>query len=258
MPRKHRPKLKEFTRECKVCGKPYKTIYRHSRVCEKCDKSNNWKKKKMKEIIIPLMILFLLIPTVLANSDLEISLTPHYYKNGVEVIPTTNMEFTDISFEVIGKNYNERYRILNLSITDSFPIAFKNSLPNIEIDMLRILQTKTLFISQLIDINEFNQTNISLWIGVEGMSEEIKKIIYTEGNYNLELPEQPIKKQGVFYKLGNKIWEDNSTGGILIVLVAIFGVGFAYWKYKFSDKLEKYRTKSERRRINRRRDEEGY
>ena len=203
------------------------------------------------------MILFLLIPTVLAN-DLELSFKEHYYKNGVEVIPTTNMGFTDISFEIIGKNLNQKYRILNLSIIESYPIAFKNALPNINIDMLRIKQTKTLFISKLININEFNQTNISLWIRVNGIHEGTGENVYSEGNYNLILNEKIEKEPGILFSIGNKIWEDNPSGGILVGFVAIFGVGFIYWKYKFSDKLEKYRIKSERKRNKRKFGEEGW
>ena len=213
----------------------------------------------MKNKII-IIILFLLIPVISANSnDLEISFNIHYFKDGREVLPTTNTPFTDISFEIIGKNYNQKYRILNLSITDSYPIAFKKSLPTITIPMLRIQQQKTLFISQLIDVNNFNQTNISLWVGVSGIREATGEEIYTEGYYDLILDINKTEETpGFLLKLGDKVWQDNPTGGNLVVLAVIFVCGFFYWKGKGSDRLNKWRDKQEIEKANKRKFDEGW
>jgi len=214
----------------------------------------------MAKIIILIMILFLIMPTILSN-DLEISLKPHFFKDGREVLPTPEIQYSAISFEIIGENFNQKYRLLNLSIVDSFPQEFKKALPLNIVEMLRIKQSKTLWISQIIDIknlNQFNQTNISLWLGVEGIHEGTGEPIYQEGHLNLELQEPPISKQGSLILLGEYIWEDNPLAGNLIILVAIFGVGFSYWKFKGSDKINKWRENTERRRIARRRYEEGY
>lgn len=216
---------------------------------------------KIGRFSLILIMLFLLMPTILAK-DLEISLKPHFFKDGREIIPTPEIQYSAISFEIIGKNSNERYRILNLSISDSYPIAFKKALPkNIIIEMLRIKQQKTLWISQVIDIEnlrQFNQTNISLWVGVGGIHEGTREAVYTEGHLDIILSNKTEEKPGLFFSIGDKIWENNPAAGILVILVLIIAVGFIFWKYKFSDKLEKYRIKSEKRRIEARKYNEGW
>ena len=157
---------------------------------------------KIGRFSLILIMLFLLMPTILAK-DLEISLKPHFFKDGREIIPTPEIQYSAISFEVIGKNSNERYRILNLSISDSYPIAFKKALPkNIIIEMLRIKQQKTLWISQIMDIEklkQFNQTNISLWVGVDGIHEGTREAVYTEGHLNITLNNKTEENPGLFF-----------------------------------------------------------
>ena len=61
-----------------------------------------------------------------------------------------------------------------------------------------------------------------------------------------------------FKQLGETLWEDNPTAGVLIIFVAIFGVGFIYWKQGGDKKLSKWRDRSERKRIKRRQYDEGW
>ena len=216
---------------------------------------------KIERFALILIMLFLLMPTILAK-DLEISLKPHFFKDGREIIPTPEIQYSAISFEIIGKNSNERYRILNLTIGDSYPIAFKKALPkNIIIEMLRIKQQKTLWISQVIDIEnlrQFNQTNISLWVGVGGIHEGTREAVYTEGHLNITLSNKTEEKPGVFFSIGDKIWEDNPAGGLMIILIGIVIAGFCYWKYKGAEKLANWREKAEQKRIERKKLEEGW
>ncbi len=212
------------------------------------------------KIILVGIILFLLMPTILAN-DLEISLKPHFFKDGREILPTPEIQYSAISFEIVGKNSNQRHRILNLSITDSYPIAFKDSLPQNIIEHLRIKQSKTLWISQIIDINdltEFNQINISLWVGINGVKEETYEMLYTEGHLNITLSDKTEEKPGLFFSIGDKIWEDNPAGGLFIILIGIVIAGFCYWKYKGAKKLANWREKAEQKRIERKKFEEGW
>ena len=212
-------------------------------------------------ILILTITLFLLMPTILA-SDLEISLKPHFFKDGREIIPTPEIQYRAISFEIIGKNSNGRYRVLNLSIADSYPTAFKKALPkNIIIEMLRIKQQKTLWISQIMDVEDlkqFNQTNISLWVGVEGIHEGTKEALYTEGHLNITFDNKTEEKLGLFFSIGDKIWEDNPAGGLFIILMGIVIAGFCYWKYKGAEKLANWREKTEQKRIERKKFEEGW
>ena len=61
-----------------------------------------------------------------------------------------------------------------------------------------------------------------------------------------------------FYKMGNRVWEDNPTGGNLVVLSVIFVCGFFYWKGKGSEKLNKWREESERKKAIRTKFDEGW
>ncbi len=211
-----------------------------------------------KKIIVLILVLLLIMPTILAN-DLEISLKPHFFKGGQEVLPTPEIQYSSISFEIIGKNFNQKYRILNLTIMDSYPPPFKKALPkNIIVDMLRIKQTKTLWISQIIDVNDFNQTNISLWIGVEGLHEGTREKIYSEGSINIILSNKTEEKSGLFFSIGNKIWENNPPGGLFVILVGIVIISFYYWKYKGAEKLDKWREKEEQNMTERKKFEEGW
>jgi len=214
----------------------------------------------MKNKLILILLIGIVLISFISANDLKISLKPHFFKNGVEILPTPEIQYSAISFEVIGENFNQKYRLLNLSIIDAYPQEFKKSLPLDMKENLRILQTRTLWVSQLINIKDLiqnNQTNISLWDGVEGINEGTGENVYAEGHlsFTINRLEESI---GIIQHFGNIIWEDNPTGGILIGFVAIFGIGFAYWKYRGSDKLNNWRDNTEKRRRNIRRYEEGY
>ncbi len=209
----------------------------------------------MNKKIIVILLVFLLIPLVTAG-EFSIEIRLYGYVKGQEIIWTPDVTISAISFEIIGVNHNEKFRILNLTIIDASPLAFKNSLSSITQE-LRIKQTKTLWISQIIDINQFNQTNIDFWIGVEGILEGTNEVIYNEEHLNVTLV-IPENRDGFISSFGEKIWEGDPTAGIFLVGGGILVGGFLIWKYKGSDKLDEWREKSERKRVEQRNQEEGF
>ena len=213
----------------------------------------------MEKKIIFLMAL-ILVPTIFA-SELEVSLKPHYYAKGEEVIYTPDIEVSSVSFEVIGENFNDKNRILNLSIVNASPGAFEKALPKDIVNMLRISQKKTLWISQLIPIKELNETlnktNFTFFVGVDGIDEKTGKDVYSEGRLNLTINKIEVK-QPIFSEVGNIIWEGNPLAGILVLFGGLTFILFVFWKNKSAEKLERWRDKSERRKRVRRLYEEGY
>ena len=215
----------------------------------------------MKNKLMLILLIGMFLISFISANDLKISIIPHYYKYGQEILATPEIQYSAISFEIIGENSNPKFRVLNLSIIDSYPIAFKEALPFDMKEDLRILQTKTLWTSKLIDVKDLiqnNQTNISLWVGVNGIKEETGEEIYVKGHLNFTINKLEEEKPGILYSAGKTVWDSNPTGGLLVILVAIFGVGFYFWKYEGGDKLNKWRENSKRRRINRRRYDEGW
>ncbi len=208
--------------------------------------------------IIFIIILGIFLISFISASDLEISLHPHFFNNGKEILVyNSETEVDGILFEIVGKNNLKNSRILNISIVDAHPQAFKKSLPDTK-ESLRILQQKTLFISQIIGINDFNQTNIDFWVGIGGTLEKTGEELYTESHLNLTIHNPKMKNPTLFQKIGDKIWEDNYIGGLLVIAGAICLGCFIYWKYKFSDKVDRWRDISEKKRIQGRYGEEGY
>lgn len=211
----------------------------------------------MEKNIILFMILFLLIP-IISAAEFEISLTPHYFKEGKEVLIYNNeTKFDGISFDIIGKNFNQNSRMLNLTVIDSYPVPFKEAIPKKIIEMLRIKQEKILWVSEIIDINELNLDNLSFWVGVEATHEKTQELFYNEGHYQIDL-NSPTPNVNFLQKIGEFIWEDNPFVGLFVLFAVIVIISFYGWKYKFSDKLEKYRVKSEARRIEARKYNEGW
>ena len=216
-----------------------------------------------KKIVIFLINIIILISLISAQSqEFSIEIYSHYYKSGVEILPTKDIIPSAISFEIIGTNHNLKSRLLNLSIIDAYPLAIKNALPDLTSE-LRILQEKTIFISQIISTKKFTQQNISLFVGVSGINEKSGKEVYTEGYLNLtilnELQESKEENtQSILMSFGGKIWQDNPTAGLLFIVGVIFLFCFICWKYKFSDKANMWREKTERRRIEEKNQEEGF
>lgn len=212
----------------------------------------------MRGVIGLFLFLFLLIPLISAEV-FSVELKPHYYVEGKETLIYNNETyFGGISFEIIGENFDEKNRILNLSIVNSYPKELENSLPKNTVEMLRIKQEKTLWISDIIDTSQFNQTNISFWINVSGKHEKTNEVLYSEGHLNIIINNKIEEGSGLLFSIGNEVWEGNSAGGLLIVLVGILIISFGYWHYEGAEKLNKWRDKAERKGIERKSLEEGW
>ena len=199
----------------------------------------------MNKKIIIVLLAFLLIPLVTAG-EFSIQLEPHYYVQGKEVVWTPDIEVSAIAFEVVGINHNEKFRILNMTIIDAYPIAFKESLPDTT-GYLRILQEKTLWVGKMINLDDIQYSNIDFWIGVEGTLENTEGVIYYEEHLNVTLI-IPEDKEDFLSSFGNKIWEGSPIKGILFVVGGIAIGGFVVWRYKVSDKVDEWRERAEIRR----------
>lgn len=58
--------------------------------------------------------------------------------------------------------------------------------------------------------------------------------------------------------IGNKIWEGNPKGGVLVLFLVIMVVGFFGWRYKGFEKLKRFRERNKMKRIEGRKLEEGW
>ena len=208
----------------------------------------------MKTKIIVILLVFLLIPTILAE-DFKVELKPHYFKDGRMVLKNTS--YNGIVFEISGTNSLEKSRILELQIVDASPQIFKDAL-NYSTSSLRILQERILWLSNLMDIDDFIEGNITFWIEVKGVNEKTNKELIAVDSTILfiKILKKLEQKDPWITSLGDKIWEDNWEGGLLILVVSITVVGFVWWRYNGSDKLDKWRDRAEQKRAEQK--EEGF
>lgn len=209
----------------------------------------------MNKKIICILVAFLLIPFITAG-EFSIELNPQYYVQGKKIIWTPDVQVSSISLEVVGINHNEEVRILNLTIVDAYPLAFKEALPDTA-EFLRISQEKILWVSKIIDLDDINYSSIDFWIGVEGMVENTNEVIYIEEHLNVTLI-IPEKEESFLSIFGERIWEGSPTKGLFFLGGSILLGGFLIWKYKVSDKVDEWREKSERRRFIRKRNEGNF
>jgi len=206
-----------------------------------------------KKIIVTLLIL-LLMPTILAG-DFKVELKPHYFLNN-QYLVSTNVSCDGIAFEVFGINEGA-YRILNVSIVDASPQVFKDILPKNVTESLRILQQKPLWTTGIMDIDDFIEGNVTFFIEVKGINEETNEELIAIDSTVLFIKKEE-SEEPVLVKFGDKIWEDSPAKGLLLVGCAFVVFGFIWWRRKGFDKLDNWRNKSEKKRIERRKWEEGF
>ncbi len=208
----------------------------------------------MKKILILMIVLFLLMPTIVQAGNFKIELKPHYFLNQYEV--SSNVSIDGIAFEVFGINEGA-YRILNISILDASPQVFKDTLPKNVTESLRILQQKSLWITGIMDIDNFIEGNITFFIEVRGINEETNKELIAIDSTVLFI-KKAESEEPVLVKFGDKIWEDSPTKGLMVVAGVVVLFGFVWWRNKGFDKLDNWREKANKKRIERRKWEEGY
>lgn len=205
----------------------------------------------MKKIfLIMLGILFLLVPMIFAQ-ELEISIHPHYFSKGYEVTYTPDIEISGIKFEIIGKNNNQTSRLLNLQILES-NINFPN-----ETKELRILQTKSLFMSGLINVNQSNST---YFVKVFGINEKSNEVVYANNTITLNIEYK--EPQNIFLTIGEKIFPSNPTQGIIVGMIFVVTTGFLLWKYEIKSyvdrKTNEWKSKDKQKRQESYNSEEGW
>lgn len=209
----------------------------------------------MKTKLILITLLFLLVPTVLAQNDFKIELKPYYFID--EVLTQPNASYNGVSFEIVGANSFLKSRILNITILDASPQVFKDVLPN-NTASLRILQEKGLWRSKVMNLNYFTKGNVTFWIKVEGTNEKTNEIIIIEDSTILFIKDFKKTGEPFLFSIGNNIWEDNPSGGIGILIVLGCVCFFMLWRYRAGDKIDGWRNTSETKRLERRQWEEGF
>lgn len=190
-------------------------------------------------------LFLVLLFSISYTSSLECSLNEHYYLNYREVLVYGNYSFDGISFEVVGKNLDNSSRILNISITNSNPIQFESSLPDIPSD-LRILQSKTLWISKIVDTKQFiDGEKINFTINISGFNEKNG----LEENYTCS-KEILIRTEenGFFYKAGKIIMPSNPNLGIFLAFILILGILYFLWNFEIGKKIQNFKLRKIRRK----------
>ena len=201
--------------------------------------------------IFLLIGLIFLVPTILAQ-DFRVELKPHYFNNHTEVYQ--NLTYDQISFEVIGINEGWN-RILSIYIYEISPQIFNDSI-NDSYASLRIKQKKTLWISNKMNIDEF-PTNATFSISIIGVNESSNTELLTKTSSTIFI-KKPKDNFTFIESMGNRIWEGNYKVGLGILALLIWGGSFIFWHFKGGDKLERWRDNREIKRIERKKDEEGW
>ncbi len=142
-------------------------------------------------IILVALIIFSQVP----KETGMISLTPHYYKDGVEVIQKGFFGFTivtpdggsydQISFGIPGNAVGD-ISFSDIQIADAYPLILKNSLPSTT-QSLSVGQSKTLWTSNLIDAVQFEGQIINFWVEVSAVNDYTGETVYSPRAYSGEI-----------------------------------------------------------------------
>ena len=171
--------------------------------------------------IIGIVILLVVVANYYQAPEEEemIGLTPHYYKDGVEVFPTKGFlgfsvvtppggSYDQISFDISATNLD--VPITNIQVVDASPIAFKNALPTTT-QSLAIGENKTLWTSGLMDTVQFEAVSpVNFWIEVSGKNTYTDETIYPDRSYSGDISFQPYVAYSTYtcYS-GDVYWYDN-------------------------------------------------
>ena len=162
-------------------------------------------------IIGIVILVFLILPNFQTSKETGIiGLTPHYYKEGVEIFPQFSLwsfsivtppggSYDQIAFEISGTNTGVS---IDLKIVDASPLAFKNALP-ITTQSLLAGQTKILWTSDPMDTIQFEAISpVNFWVNISGENPELG-IVYeakSSGDITFE-PELLTSTQTLFQQL---------------------------------------------------------
>ena len=148
--------------------------------------------------IIGIVILLLVVTNFPVQKETGmIGLTPHYYKDGVEVFPTKGFfgfsivtppggTYDQIAFDISGTGTGVTFS--NIQIVDASPLALKNALPT-TISSLAIGESKTLWGSDLMETVQFESMGqpVNFWIKVSAVNDYTEEIVYAEGDIGLTI-----------------------------------------------------------------------
>ena len=169
-------------------------------------------------IIGGIFLVGLLIYSQVPKETGMISLTPHFYKDGVEVVPEKSLftiitppggSYDQISFSIPGTASGE-IPFSNIQIVDSYPLAFKNSLPSTT-QSLTAGQSKTLWTSSLIDTEQFEGQTINFWIEISAVNDYTEETVYADRAYSGDVQFEPdcIINDDYSCSLNDVYWYDS-------------------------------------------------
>jgi hypothetical protein len=137
--------------------------------------------------IIGIVIVLLVLANYQSKQEM-VGLTPHYYKDGVEVFPTKGLfsvvtppggSYDQIAFDVVITNIGN-IPIENVQIVNATPIEFKNALPT-TIIYLGVGES-FLWTSDLMNTSKFEEISpVNFWVNISGT--DGVSLIY-EGGYS--------------------------------------------------------------------------
>ena len=143
------------------------------------------------------ILLFIILPKLQVPAEEGmIGLTPHYYKDGVEIFPTFSLlrfsvvtppggTYDQISFDISATNQD--VPIENIQVINAYPQAFKDALPTTT-QTLAAQETKILWTSELMDTEQFEAVSpINFWIEVSGVETYTDTTIFPDRAYSGEI-----------------------------------------------------------------------
>ena len=175
---------------------------------------------------------------------MNLFLTPHYYVGSNEVSYTPNQtKFDGISFDVIAFNYQSNV-ISNITISSVSPISL--SITNTT-QSLTAYQNKTLWSSKRFDLSGYtNGQVVNFTVGIiftyniqnyfQSANSSIIINKPTGGIFSV-VPGLNGDISDFFINLGNYVYPDNYTLGLIILLLAILLL--IYIAYRIIDKYDK-------------------
>ena len=148
--------------------------------------------------IVGIVVLVFLILPNLQKTPIEegmIGLTPHYYKDGVEVFPQKGFlgfsvvtppggTYDQISFDISATNLGD-IPIEDIKVVNAYPQVFKDALVEAIPQTLAIQETKTLWTSGLIDTEQFEAVSpVNFWIEISGENTYTEETTYPDRAYS--------------------------------------------------------------------------
>lgn len=179
----------------------------------------------MSKAILFILLIFLI--SFISAQELDLSIVEHYYKDSNPVLVYDNNSFDGISFEIIGKNNLQTERIMSLRILNSSPLQFTEAIPKTEVDFIRILQERVLFVSSIIPASSFPNNYTNFTIEITGISEKNQSIITSETSKTIFIQNEP---EGFFYDVGKILFPSHPIFGIGFLLS--FGCLILYFLYE--------------------------